>query len=177
MLSNGGLLTEYFTHTRPDKFNFVQRNRIVAGMADATIVVESARKGGALITAQLAQDYNRDVFAFPGRPTDEYSAGCNNLIRDNRAALVTSAEDVALAMGWATKETMQGLPVQQDLFPDLTGEEQTVVSLMREGDGMTLSQMSRASGLTFSQLNAMLLSLEMRNIVRALPGGIYRLVR
>lgn len=177
MLSQGGLLTEYASGTPSDKGNFVQRNRIVAGMADATIVVESARKGGALITAQLAQDYNRDVFAFPGRPTDEFSAGCNNLIRDNRAALVTSAEDVALALGWATKETMQGLPVQQDLFPELTDGEQAVISLMREGGSMTLSQMSRASGLTFSQLNAMLLSLEMRGVVRALPGSIYRLIR
>lgn len=177
MLSQGGLLTEYPSETNPDKGNFVQRNRIVAGMADATIVVESAKKGGALITAQLAQDYNRDVFAFPGRITDKYSEGCNLLIRDNRAALITCAEDVALAMGWATKETLKGEPVQQELFPDLKPEERALVELISETENVSISQLARTIEMTFSQLNTLLLSLETRGLIRALPGGIYRAVR
>jgi len=177
MLAQGGLLTEYPVGTNPDKGNFVQRNRIVAGMADAAIVVESAKKGGALITAQLAQDYNRDVFSFPGRTTDQYSEGCNLLIRDNRAALITCAEDMALAMGWATEETLKGEPVQQELFPDIKPEEQKVMDMLRETESLSMSQMARMSDMKFSQLNAILLTLETRGLVRALPGGIYRLVR
>lgn len=177
MTTHGGLLTEYAQTTVPDKGNFVQRNRIVAGMADATIVVESAGKGGALITAQLAQDYNRDVFAFPGRTTDKYSEGCNALIRDNRAALITSAEDAVLALGWTTQEAIKGTPVQQELFPDLTPEERTVTELLSNAEALTISHMSRMGSLTFSQLNTILLSLEMRGLVRAMPGGLYRLMR
>lgn len=100
MLDNGGLLTEFLTGTNPDRHNFVSRNRIVAGMCDATIVIESAEKGGSLITAELAEGYHRDCFAFPGRLNDEYSKGCNQLIRDNKASLLLSAEDFVSAMGW-----------------------------------------------------------------------------
>ena len=177
MVSNGGLLTEYVFGTSADKGNFVQRNRIVAGMADATIVVESAKKGGALITAEIAQDYNRDVFAYPGRVKDIYSEGCNNLIRDNRAALITSAEDMVLAMQWATKEGLNGEAVQQELFPTLTPDEQGIIDIMKNTESISISQISRLSGLSFSKLNALLLSLEMKGLLRALPGSIYRLIR
>ena len=104
MLAQGGLLTEFLTGTNPDKHNFVSRNRIVAGMSDATIVVESAAKGGSLITAELAEGYHRDCFAVPGRVTDESSIGCNRLIRDNKAALIQSAEEFVQIMGWAVAE-------------------------------------------------------------------------
>ena len=130
MVQQGGLLTEFPSRSNADKRNFVQRNRIVAGMADATIVVESAKKGGSLITAEIAEGYGRDIFAFPGRIGDIYSEGCNNLIRSNSAGLITCAEDFVKAMGWETecdlkKQLNEGL--QQELFPDLTDEEQRIV--------------------------------------------------
>ena len=124
MTRHGGLMTEYFTHTNADKLNFLRRNRIVAGVADATVVVESAHHGGALVTARLAQGYGRDVFAFPGRMGDEYSEGCNNLIRDNKAALVTSADDLVRALGWADDARMaeaRRKGIERTLFPELTG--------------------------------------------------------
>lgn len=108
MLSHGGLLTEFLTNTNPDKMNFVRRNRIVAGIADATIVVESAARGGSLITADIAQSYARDVFTFPGNVNSTYSEGCNNLIRDNKAALITCAEDFVKAMGWEQDKQVEG---------------------------------------------------------------------
>lgn len=122
MLEQGGLLTEFMSRTTPDRQNFIRRNRIVAGMSDATIVVESAAKGGALITAELANEYHRDCFAFPGRCTDPYSAGCNLLIRNNQATLVTSAEDIVKAMNWTQKPTIERGAVQRQLFPELSEE-------------------------------------------------------
>ena len=136
MLDSGGLLTEFLTETNPDRHNFVSRNRIVAGMADATIVVESASKGGSLITADLAVDYHRDCFAVPGRTTDPLSMGCNQLIRDNKAALIQSADDFMQAMGWiAEEESAKHEGIQRSLFLELTGEEELVVGILtRLGD-------------------------------------------
>ena len=122
MLAQGGLLTEFLTGTNPDKHNFVSRNRIVAGMSDATIVVESAAKGGSLITAELAEGYHRDCFAVPGRVTDESSIGCNRLIRDNKAALIQSAEEFVQIMGWAVAEQPARTEgIQRNLFPGTDG--------------------------------------------------------
>ena len=126
MLEQGGLLTEFTSGTNPDRQNFVKRNRIVAGMSDATVVIESAAKGGALITAELAESYHRDCFAFPGRCNDEYSIGCNNLIRKNQAVLITSAEDLVKAMGWESSPKTEKT-VQRELFPDLSEEEERIV--------------------------------------------------
>mgnify|MGYP003290636593 CR=1 FL=1 len=123
MMNHGGLLTEFMSGTNPDRQNFVKRNRIVAGMSDATIVVESAAKGGALITAELAESYHRDCFAFPGRTTDIYSAGCNELIRSNRASLLLSAEDFVNAMGWNVTTHSPQKTIQRELFPELNDEE------------------------------------------------------
>ena len=137
MLNQGGLLTEYATHTNADKQNFVRRNRIVAGMSDACIVVESASHGGALITARLATEYNRDVFAFPGAVGAAYSEGCNNLIRDNKAALITSAFDFVNAMGWQDNmlNRARNEGIERQLFPELSSEEQQIVTvLQREND-------------------------------------------
>lgn len=180
MLNQGGLLTEFVSQTNPDKKNFVQRNRIVAGMSDATIVVESAAKGGSLITADMATGYHRDVFAFPGRVYDTYSTGCNQLIRKNRASLITSAEDFMEAMGWETAESRtQKLSdgVQQELFPDLTDDERLVVETLRKSDGMQVNMLAQQTGLPVSTLTSLLFSLEMSGIVAMKSGGTYRLLR
>lgn len=179
MLSQGGLLTEYMSGTQPDKMNFVARNRIVAGMADATVVVESAAKGGSLITANLANDYDRDVFAFPGRIGDAASAGCNWLIAEDKAHLITSAHDLMRIMGWTTKEESDAArqqPVQRELFVELSDTEQRVVNSLQGVEGKSINQISVESGVSVGQLSAVLFSLEMRGVVKLLVGGMYRLL-
>ena len=180
MVKQGGLLTEFPSRSGADKRNFVQRNRIVAGMADATIVVESAKKGGSLITAEIAEGYGRDVFAFPGRIGDTYSEGCNRLIQSNSAGLITSAEDFVKAMGWETecnlrKQMNEGL--QQELFPDLTEEEQRIVKALTGTDSKQMNILAVETALPISKLTSLLFGLEMKGVVRLLSGGCYRLAK
>lgn len=178
MLAQGGLLTEFMAGTNADKRNFVQRNRIVAGISDVTVVVESANKGGSLITAGLANDYNREVMAFPGRVTDGCSAGCNSLIRANRAALITSAQDLVEMMGWETEaERRSALArgIQPELFPELSPEEQQVAQALQGSDKCHLNQLSLHTDLPISRLSGILFGLEMKGVVKMLPGGMYRL--
>lgn len=176
MTQKGGLLTEFPTGTRPDRPNFVRRNRIIAGICEATLVVESAAKGGALITARIAQSYNRECFAFPGRVGDEWSEGCNHLIRDNKAALVTSAEDFVRALNWPTGAQAQR-PVQRELFPELTAEqEQVVQALRRFPEGAPLNTLVVECNLPVYRLSTLLFELEMKGLVRPLYGGLYRLL-
>lgn len=175
MLNQGGLLTEFLSGTNPDKGNFVRRNRIVAGMSDATIVVESASHGGAMITARLAQGYGRDVFAFPGRVTDQMSEGCLKLIKTNVAGLVTSAADVLEAMNW-TSVKLHSTPIQRELFPALTPQQERLCDLLRGTEGLTINQMVVASDMPFSDVATELFNLEMDGVVKLLGGGIYRLL-
>ena len=180
MLTQGGLLTEYMSETRADKLNFVKRNRIVAGLADATIIVESATKGGSLITAAIAQDYNRSVFAFPGAVGAPYSEGCNRLIRDNGAALITSASDFVEAMGWQTETQVQQakeVGIQRTLFPNLSDEEQRVVRQLEQSGDLHLNQLAVMTGIPMGKLTAMLFSLEMKGVVKPLAGGTYHLLK
>ena len=174
----GGLLTEYGVHTTPEKGNFVRRNRIVAGMCDACIVVESSERGGSLITAELAMEYNRDVFAFPGRVYDEYSRGCNNLIRRQQATLLTCAADLLDAMGWDNplKKDSKRKVVQQELFPDLTDEERALVNTLKDVDDKHINQIAIDANIPYSRASMILFDLEMKGIVRALGGARYRLV-
>ncbi len=174
MLGQGGLLTEHMTQTNPDKGNFVRRNRIVAGMADATVVVESAAKGGALITARLAQDYNRDVFAFPGRVGDQYSEGCNRLIRFNGAALITSALDFVEAMNW--EKIKKEMPVQRELFPELTPQEEIICRLLQGNDGKQINQIVVEANIPVGTVSSLLFELELKGVVKPLVGGRYRLL-
>ena len=175
MMDNGGLLTEFMSETNPDRQNFVKRNRIVAGMSDATIVVESAAKGGALITAELAESYNRDCFAFPGRTTDIYSAGCNELIKKNRASLILSAQDFVQAMGWNSGVAPK--TVQRELFPDLNDEERKVVEALQQApDGLQINTLVVETNIPIQHISALLFDLEMKGIVRALAGGVYKLI-
>lgn len=178
MLSQGGLLTEFMSGTNADKRNFVQRNRIVAGMSDVTVVVESARKGGSLITAGLAGDYDREVMAFPGRVTDACSEGCNHLIRTSRAAMITSAQDLVELMGWETEPARRRQlerGIQPELFPDLTADEQLVVQAMQGSDKVHLNHLAQSTSLPIGRLSSILFGLEMKGIARMLPGGMYRL--
>lgn len=177
MLEQGGLLTEFMSETNPDRQNFVRRNRIVAGMSDATIVIESAAKGGALITAELAESYHRDCFAFPGRTTDTYSVGCNELIKQNRAALILSAEDFLEAMGWEQAEHAPKTNVQRELFPELSEAEETIVRILQGStDGIQINTLVVESNMPINRVSAILFELEMKGIVRAMAGGVYRLI-
>lgn len=179
MAENGGLLTEHFTRTNADKVNFVRRNRIVAGMSDATILIESASHGGGLITCSMAQGYGRDVFAVPGRVGDTYSEGCNNLIRDNGAQLLTSADDLVNAMGWeadAKLATAQRQGIERTLFPHISGNARLIVDNLDSSD-MQLNMLATKTGLPMSDLTATLFELEMQGIVKALAGGTYHLIK
>ena len=180
MLAQGGLLTEYMTETGADKMNFVKRNRIVAGMSDATILVESAAKGGGLITAGIAMDYNRSVFAFPGAVGAPYSEGCNQLIRDNGASLLTGAEDLVNAMGWQMDAKLlqaQNEGIERTFFPDLSSEEQIIVKILDEMGDFQLNQLSVKANIPIGQLTGLLFQLEMKGVVRPLAGGTYHLLK
>ena len=179
MLNQGGLLTEYTTQTEPLPNNFRQRNRIVAGISDATIVVESAYKGGALITARIAQDYGRDVFAFPGAVGAQYSEGCNYLIRDNKAGLITSAADFIAAMGWqvdAQRVSVETNGIERQLFPDLSPEEQSIVAQLQSTNDLQLNMLSVKTNLSVGRLTALLFQLEMKGVVKPMAGGTYHLL-
>ena len=178
MMDNGGLLTEFMSGTNPDRQNFVKRNRIVAGMSDATIVVESAAKGGALITAELAESYHRDCFAFPGRINDPYSLGCNELIKKNRAALIQSAEDFVNAMGWNTGMNLTSKPaVQRELFPELSAEEENILQILQKyPDGIQINVLVIEANIPINKISSLLFEMEMKGMVRALAGGVYRLL-
>lgn len=179
MVQHGGLLTEFMTQTNADKPNFVRRNRIVAGCSDATIVVESATKGGSLITAEIAQSYDRAVFAFPGNVGLPFSEGCNHLIRDNGAALITCAEDFVQAMGWESDSVLRQAHaegIERELFPDLSDEERLVVDLLQQVNDLQLNILSVRTGLPISRLTAVLFQLEMKGVVKPLAGGMYHLL-
>ena len=175
MLHQGGLLTEFMSRSTPEKINFVSRNRIVAGMTDATLVVESAPKGGSLITARIANEYGRDVFAVPGRIGDAVSAGCNQLIRDNRAELLQSAEEFVEVMGWATIQKKKQ-PVQRELFPELSPDEMAVFQALKDSDGKHLNQLTVETNIPIGQLSSLLFDMEMRGLIRQMVGGTFHLL-
>lgn len=172
---NGGLLTEFRSKTKPDKHNFPSRNRIVAGMSDATIVIETDIKGGSMITAELANGYNKDVFAFPGRTTDNKSAGCNYLIKNNKAILLTSAQDIIDILGWAEKKSLPK-KLQKELFIQLSVEEKIIVDLLKEKETTAIDELRMKSNLTSSRVAAAVLNLELQNVVASLPGKMYKLL-
>jgi DNA protecting protein dprA len=179
MLSHGGLLTEYCTNTKADKMNFVRRNRIVAGMCDACILVESALKGGGLITAGIAKDYSRDVFAFPGAVGAPYSEGCNALIAQNGAALITSANDLVVNMNWENISLLNKAKekgIERELFPTLNTDEQKVVDILKKHNNLQINMLLAQTDLSIGKLSAVLFELEMKGIVRAMAGGSYHLL-
>ncbi len=178
ILENGALVTEYMSRTNPDKQNFVGRNRIIAGLSDVVVVIESARTGGALITAELANDYNRDVFAVPGRVTDEWSAGCNALIKSNRASLIENTSDLLKAMNWDPVEGKTTSNVQTALFIDLSEDEQRIISKLRQfPDGMQLNEIAIKLEHPVSKTSALMLQLEFKGLVKCLPGNVYKVLK
>lgn len=180
MATQGGLLTEYMTATQPIANNFRQRNRIVAGISDATVVVESASKGGSLITARIAQEYSRDVVAFPGAVGAPYSEGCNNLIRDNRAALISTADDFIATVGWDSDVQLRQARsegIERSLFPDLSPDEQSVVDLLSRQNDLQLNVISVQTNQSIGTVTATLFQLEMKGVVKPLAGGTYHLLK
>lgn len=179
MLSQGGLLTEYMSNTNADKKNFVRRNRIVAGLADATVVIESAKKGGSLITAGIAESYHRDCFAFPGRSSDILSQGCNELIRKNQAILIQSAKDMVESLCWDDLFAgINQLPDKKPLYQTvkLSVEEQLIVDLLNNTEGRQINNLSVESHIPVSRLSSILFNLELKGLVKLLAGGVYRLI-
>ena len=174
MISCGGLLTEFMSGTNPDRENFPKRNRIIAGMADATIVVEANIKGGALITADIANSYNRDVFAFPGRVHDEFSSGCNFLIKTNRANLISGVADLEYLLGWKEVQASKNKP-QMSLALDLSADERKITDVLTAKGLISIDELSILSNLSQSKMSITLLGLEMQGIVISLPGKMYKI--
>lgn len=171
MVKNGALVTEFFPKIFPDKNNFVRRNRIIAGLSDATLVVESDVKGGALITAELANSYNRDVFALPGRINDKYSAGCNNLIKNNQAHLIESFADIEYFLGWDSQPKV----IQKQLFVELDADSQKIYDALKDTE-LPIDVICRNVGMTMARVSALLLTMELNGVVRSLPGKVYAIV-
>ena len=171
---DGGILTEFFSGTKPDKHNFPLRNRIVAGLSDATVVVETHIKGGSMITAKLADAYNRDVFAVPGRTTDKYSTGCNHLVKYNKAILLTDADEMLEVLGW--KEKKKEARKHKELFIELSSEEKQVIHLLSEKESVHIDEINLKSGLSSSSAAAAILNLELQGVITSLPGKMYKLM-
>jgi DNA processing protein len=172
----GGLLTEFRSNTKPDKHHFPTRNRIVAGMSDATIVIETGIKGGSMITAELANGYNKDVFAIPGKVTDPKSAGCNYLIKSNKAILLTDAQELIDIMGWEEKDKKSNAKKQKELFIELSKEEKIIIDILQEKETVHIDEINLRCGLSSSTVAAVILNLELQGIVASLPGKLYKLI-
>jgi len=174
MEEDGGFMTEFWSSSNPDKENFVKRNRIVAGISEATIVIESADKGGSLITANMANDYNRDVFAVPGRITDKYSQGCNNLIKTQKASLMTSAADLIYNLNWDLETTSR--PIQKQLFVSLEESEQKVYDFLQKNGKELLDIIALECDFPIFKISGMLLNMELKGVIRPLPGKLFEAI-
>ncbi len=171
----GMLLTDFPSESVRDKNNFLKRNRIIAGLSDATIVVESGVKGGSLVTADIANSYNRDVFAVPGRVSDEYSVGCNNLIKSNKAAMLTSINDLEYILGWEAIQP-EKTDIQGSLFANLNEEEKLIADILKTEDEIPIDKICLKSNMPTSKVSPILLNLEFMGVVKTLPGKIYKLI-
>ncbi len=174
MVKNGGLLSDFLSDALPERNNFIKRNRIIAGLSDATLVVESGTKGGALITTDIANSYNRDVFAVPGRPDDQWSSGCNSLIRSNKASLVECSDDIEYFLNWKPEKSKP--PVQRTLFSDLDESEKTIFELLIKEGEQTIDTICRSLDIPVHKLSSLLLQMEFKGIVKCSPGNVYRTV-
>ena len=172
MIKSGGLLTDFMSETNPDRENFLQRNRLIAGLADATIVVESAEKGGSLVTADIAFSYGRDVYAFPGRTTDGCSLGCNRLIQMNKAGLISSAKDLVMSLCWDSDAKAIN---KQSTLPFPEKPDHPVIRLLEEKGEFHVNQLAAEMNLPIHKLTPTLFELELEGHIKALPGGVYKL--
>jgi DNA processing protein len=175
MNQNGGFMTDFWSTSNPDRENFIKRNRIVAGMSEATLVIESAEKGGSLITANFANDYNRDVFAVPGRTTDKYSMGCNNLIKTQRAHLLNSAADLVYILNWDLDQKATK-PIQKQLFVSLTDEEQKIYDYLEKKAPQLLDIIALDCDFPIFKISSLLLNMELKGVIRPLPGKLFEAV-
>ena len=178
MEENGGFMTEFWSTSNPEKENFVKRNRIVAGMTEATIVIESAEKGGSLITANLANDYNRDVFAVPGRTSDKFSQGCNNLIKTQRANLLTSAADIMYILNWEIESQAQNdnKVIQKQLFITLENDEQKIYDYLLKSGKQVLDIIALECDFPVFKISSILLNMELKGVIRPLPGKLFEVI-
>mgnify|MGYP000010475274 FL=1 len=174
MEENGGFMTEFWSSSNPDKENFVRRNRIVAGMTEATIVIESAERGGSLITANIANDYNRDVFAVPGRVTDKYSQGCNTLIKTQKAHVLTSAADLIYMLNWDLEKAVK--PVQKQLFVALDEDEQKIYDYLLQSGKELLDIIALECDFPIFKISGILLNMELKGVIRPLPGKLFEAI-
>jgi DNA processing protein len=172
ILENGAFITEFLTKTKRDKSNFVKRNRIIAGLSDLTIVVESGEKGGSLITGDIANSYNRDVFAFPGRTDDNYSKGCNKLIKTNKAALLEDIRDIEYIMSWSNNKAIQTKLI---IPPNLSEQEQNIYDKIKQSVSINIDVLSRELNIETSELSIILLNLELQDLIEVFPGNLYKL--
>jgi DNA processing protein len=177
MTKQGGLLTDFKSGTNPDAQNFPKRNRIVAGMCDALVVIESKREGGSLITATIANSYNKDVFAFPGRTNDVFSEGCNGFIKSNRAVLMESAADLFYVMNWNEVPEVKKKDKQIPLPINLSADEEKILKTFSQKKNLHMDEISYASSFPISKVAALLLQLEFSNIIKSLPGKMYTMVQ
>ncbi len=173
IMDQGCLCTDFCSNMEPERNNFIKRNRIIAGLADATIVVESGLKGGALITADIASSYNRDVFAIPGRSGDEFSAGCNQLIKNNKAALIEHCSDIEYFLSWDSKGK-KGSGRQKLLFKELNREEESIIQTIKEFEKISLNELSIVTGISLANISGILLHLEFEGWIAPGPGNFYR---
>lgn len=173
VLENGGFMSDFWSTDKFDRNNFLKRNRIIAGLSEATIVIESAEKGGSLVTADIANSYDREVFAVPGRPTDALSKGCNNLIKTNNAHLLTSAADLVYMLNWKIKEAK---PIQQQLFVSLEGEEEIIYNFLKEKGKSLLDTIAFTNNFPTYKVASILLNLELKGLVRPLPGKLFEAI-
>ena len=176
MIKQGGLLTDFRSGTNPDAVNFPKRNRIVAGLCDALVVVESKRTGGSLITATIANSYNKDVFAFPGRAGDPLAEGGNGLIKKNRAVLIENAADLLYAMGWQEEDKKGAKTKQIPLQLNLSAEEQLILNLFSSRESLQIDEICHLSQLSISSVSSLLLQLEFSNLIKSKPGKIFELI-
>lgn len=172
---NGGFITEFWHKEKPQRENFLKRNRIVAGLSKATIIIESAEKGGSLVTSDIANSYNRDVFALPGRSTDTYSKGCNNLIKNNQAHLLNSAEDIVKMLNWDIQLTKKSKPIQKQLFIDLNETEQKIYDFLQKNGKQLMDTIALQCEIPIYQLSSILLQMELKDLVKPLPGKLFEI--
>lgn len=173
--SNGGFFTEFWSNSNPERENFLKRNRIIAGMSEATLVVESAEKGGSLVTADIANSYNRDVFAVPGRTSDKYSLGCNNLIKQQKAHMLTSAADLIYLLGWELEEK-ETKAVQKQLFVNLDETEQSIYTYLEQNGKQMLDTVAISCKIPIFKASSTLLAMEMKGVIRPLPGKLFEAI-
>ena len=174
MVNKGGLVTDFLSDALPERNNFLKRNRIIAGLADATLVVESGIKGGALITADIANSYNRDVFAVPGRPDDQWSAGCNSLIRNNKAFLTECSDDIEYFLNWKPEKLRP--VIQRTLFSELDDNEKVIYELLSKQGELTIDSICRTIDIPVYKLSSLLLQMEFKGLLKCSPGNLYRTV-